>query len=93
MNIKPCSTLNGTYRTGHLENITVEEITKALGFAPNVADDPYKVVNSWSFVVDNNRTAGAIWDYKGSQAWGQFSTYGDEKTFRFLFGDKYVQER
>ena len=42
----------GSYRTGVLNAITVDQIVEALGFKANCIDDPDKVVNSWGFTVD-----------------------------------------
>jgi hypothetical protein len=85
MNIKPVASC-GSHRTGTLGEITAEEISKKLGFQPNIEDDPDKVVNSWAFTVDGIKCA--IWDYKGSHNWGSFSTYGPRETFVKIFGDK-----
>lgn len=89
MQIQPAE-LNGTHRTGSLENVTKEEIVKALGFEPNVMDDPDKVENSWSFIVtrDGVQFAAAIWDYKGSHMFNRWSTFGPEWVFKKLFPGK-----
>ena len=61
---------------------TVEEITKILGFAPNVKDDPFKVKNSWGFKVDGVQCG--IWDYKGSR----WSFFGPREIAEKLFPEK-----
>ena len=92
----------GDYKTGALERITVKEISEILDMAPNVEDDPDKVVNSWSFNAFSDRESPdfddkpgwyrcAIWDYKSSQCLGKFSTYGEPDVFKSLFGDRYVE--
>tara|TARA_B100001248_G_scaffold258765_1_gene243610 strand:- start:1183 stop:1512 length:330 start_codon:yes stop_codon:yes gene_type:complete len=86
----------GDYKSGSLERITVKEITQILEMAPNVEDDPSKVANSWGFnaLPDDDKPGWyrcAIWDYKGSQYLGKFSTYGEPDVFKFLFGDRYVE--
>jgi hypothetical protein len=78
----------GDYRTGTLQNTSVMEIQTILGFEANVEDDPDKVEHSWGFEVDGVRCG--IWDYKGSQNWGSFSTFGPEEIFKKLFGNNYV---
>jgi hypothetical protein len=74
-----------TLRT--MKNMTVDKIVVALGFFPNIEDDPYKVKDSWGFSADGV-TCG-IWDYKGSEQFGQYSTYGPDAVFKTLFGDDY----
>jgi hypothetical protein len=86
MNIKPVDHAGG-HRTGTLRGITVAEIREVLGFAPNCEDDPSKVVNSWGFTVDGRHCG--IWDYKGSQRIGEFSTFGPADVFEKLFGARY----
>lgn len=52
--------------TGSLPSyISPAEITRRLGFQPNVRDDPYKVKYSWGFTVNGKRCG--IWDYKGDR--------------------------
>jgi hypothetical protein len=69
----------GDSRTGSLsENITPKQITAALGFPPNVNDDPDKVRHSWGIELrhEDGRTARAgIWDYKGSR-WSVYDPSG-----------------
>lgn len=86
--IMPISNITGTSKTGVLLDISANKISNILGFDPNVDDDPNKVVNSWGFTYDGIKCA--IWDYKGSQFFGQFSTFGPRIVFDKLFGDHYV---
>jgi hypothetical protein len=74
----------GESKTGELQGITVEGIKTVLGFAANIEDDPDKVENSWGFEYKGRKYG--IWDYKGSQHWGVFSTWGDHEGLRELFG-------
>lgn len=75
----------GTHRTGSINGLTAAKISKLLGFKPNMKDDPSKVVNSWQFRVDGKLCA--VWDYRGSQKWNEFSTYGDHASLQKVFGD------
>jgi len=86
MTITPLNCI-ASCRTGTLRNTTVAEITAALGFVPNILDDPFKVENSWGARVDGEIIA--IWDYKGSHTFGQFSTYGPDDILEKLFGVNY----
>lgn len=82
MKITPCKT-PGPYKTGSLTNLTVQTICLVLGFPPNVKDDPAKVKNSWGFLADGSLCG--IWDYKGSEKYGAFSTFGPKEVFEKLF--------
>ena len=42
---------HGSSRQGIVRDITEQEIEQIFGFAPNVNDDPYKVVHSWAVDV------------------------------------------
>lgn len=80
--VKQC----GDCRTGSLAGITVAEINTILGFKSNCSDDPDKVKNSWGFTVNGVRCA--VWDYKGSETVGRFSTFGPIESLRLVFGNK-----
>ncbi len=86
MKIVPLSSVMSS-RTGTLRGLTKEQIDKVLGFEPNVQDDPVKVVNSWGFRVA--RKQFAIWDYKGSHQYNEWSTFGDAAVLTALFGEAY----
>ena len=75
--------LSGSYRTGTLAKHTKQQIIDILGFEPNVADDPDKVVNSWAFMVDGCECA--IWDYKSSHHYNMWSVYDPHKVLSKLF--------
>lgn len=55
---------------------TPDDITKILGFPPNVKDDEDKVKYSWGFTVDGVRCG--IWDYKGAR----WSAFGPKEAFQ-----------
>lgn len=82
--ITPNDNINDSYRTGGLKDITRAQIIQVLGFAPNVEDDPDKVVNSWGFMV-NGTDHCAIWDYKGSHMFNRWSTYDPAGVLPALF--------
>ena len=79
----------GDFKQGTLKS-TVEEINKVLGFKSNIKDDPYKVKYSWGFTA--NGVKCAIWDYKGSHEYNQFSFFGPQEIFIGLFGSTNVAE-
>ncbi len=90
--VNPTSMHLGTYKMGCLNDITTQEICDILGFKTNVTADPAKVVNSWAFEVElpnGTREYAAIWDYKGSHKWNQFSTWGAADVFYTLFPGRY----
>ncbi len=85
MEIYPCSTIM-SHKTGSLScDMTPADISEALGFEPNVSDDPDKVEYSWgAHVVDqlDGMTYNiAVWDYKGSR----WSTYGPSSILERIF--------
>ena len=82
MKIEPTQ-LSGSHRTGTLTKYTKEQIESILGFAPNVEDDPDKVVNSWAFTIDGYKCA--IWDYKGSHHYDIWSVYDPHNVLEQLF--------
>ncbi len=75
--------LAGQYRTGTLVKYTLEQITKILGFPPNVLDDKLKVEHSWGFTVNGHECG--IWDYKGSHNFGIWSVYDPANVLGELF--------
>lgn len=78
----------GDNRTGGITGLTVELITAVLGFPPNVQDDPEKVKYSWGFTADGVRCG--IWNYKGSDQYGEWSTFGPKNILVKLFGGQYT---
>lgn len=85
MNIIPVN-IPGSHRTGSIEGYSASEISKILGFKPNIEDDPDKVSHSWGFLA-NGRQCG-IWSYRGSDRVKIFSTYGPTEVFEELFPAK-----
>jgi hypothetical protein len=78
----------GAYRTGELSNITSEEISKILGFRPNVSDDTTNVNTSWGFEVDGQ--CYGIWDWRGSAFQKKYSTYGNPNVLHKIFGERHT---
>ena len=83
----PYSGFIGSHRTGNLQNMTAKKISDILGFKPNSRGDASKVVSEWLFTYKGVQYA--IWDYKGSHRYGQYSTYGPSEGYRELFGTDY----
>lgn len=77
-----------SYKQGNLIGLSASEISVKLGFNPNFADDPDKVENSWAFSANGEECA--IWDYKGSHAFGRFSYFGPREVFAQLFGEDHL---
>lgn len=59
--------------------LSPSEISKRLGFDPNVRDDPQKVKYSWGFTVNGSRCG--IWDYNGAR----WSVYDPDKVLHLVF--------
>lgn len=76
----------GPHKTSTIEGVTREEIEALLGFPANCQDDPDKVRWSWGFEVDG--VYCAIWDYKESADYNQWSAYGPKEALKKVFGDK-----
>ena len=72
MKIKATKKFIASHKQGTL-HATKAQIVKVLGFEPNVDDDAGKVVNSWGFTIDGEDAA--IWDWKGSERFHQFSYF------------------
>jgi hypothetical protein len=87
--IEPCGGVI-SHRTCGLRNLNAAEISAALGFPPNVADDPDKVVDSWSFVADGEPCA--VWDYRGSERFDRYSAFGPRKLLESVFGAESVTD-
>ena len=78
----------GSHKQGSLMGLKKADIDKALGFKPNVQDDPYKVKYSWAFTAGGRKCA--IWDWKGGWRDGEWSFYGPKEIFQKIFGDDHV---
>lgn len=70
--IKPKTNV-ASYKTGTLTGKNKFDIERALGFPPNVDDDPDKVRYSWAFTINGRECA--IWDWKGSADHDVWSVY------------------
>jgi hypothetical protein len=70
--IKPKTNV-ASYKTGTLTGKNKFDIERALGFPPNVDDDPDKVRYSWAFTINGRECA--IWDWKGSADQDVWSVY------------------
>lgn len=84
LEITPIPSLDGSYKQHLICGLSAAQITRLLGFTPNVTDDPGKVVNSWAFAGNGHQCA--IWDWKGSQRFNEFSAFGPADMLREIFG-------
>jgi len=101
MKIKQTHDFYPSHRTGTLSDISIEEVTNALGFPPATFapdDGDGKVSVEWQFeatVASDIPMAGArtfpcsIWDYKGSLQIDQLSVWMPSEIGTRLFGSKY----
>lgn len=92
--IDPIST-PGDHKQGVLINLSYEEIEYVLG-APNVKDDPNKVKHSWGFRATMHTGVSyrcAIWSWKGSEEYNEWSFYGPALVMEALFGKHNIQNR
>lgn len=87
----PVTHFFNSYRTGTLHRHNRQQVIDALGFEPNVEDDPDKVENSWRFTVDGHECA--VWDYKGSHKTVRpyWSVYDPANVLGTVFGDEHVE--
>lgn len=82
--------INSSHKTGELNDLSKDEITKVLGIPPEEYGGDGcdgKVLHEWTFTADGEECA--IWDWKGSSQGRQHSTYGPARIFAVLFGTKY----
>jgi hypothetical protein len=87
LKIVPVSNV-ASHKTGSIVGLTKAQIDAILGFKPNVDDDVSKVKYSWGFNVQGNNCA--VWDWKGSHKFKEWSAYGPESVLRAVFGTNYV---
>lgn len=73
----------GDSRTGTITGYTPKQIEEVLGFPANCYDDDSKVKYSWGFNYKGKRFG--IWDYYGSYAINEWSTWGDTTLLKELF--------
>lgn len=78
------------HRTGGLDNITAKQIKDIVGFKANGEDDPDKVKYCWAFSMDGKPCA--VWDYKGSHKYKQFSTWGPSEALKLVFGEYFLAD-
>jgi len=78
-----------THRTGTIIGLTIDEITKILGFGPEEGDGD-KTEYEWHFQYLGFKCA--VWDYKRSYMRKQFSVYMPPEVGQALFGDNYTSE-
>jgi len=84
--------LNVAYgRTGCIRDITAKEISDALGFSSQRTPNHDKTTKIWRFKVGD--LLFAIWDYKGSEKFNQFSCFGNHTVLAQIFGLRYYDER
>jgi hypothetical protein len=87
--IEPKKDLRSFGREGRVEETTVEEINSRLGFTSNGWMDE-KVEYAWKFTA--NGFDCAIWSYRSSHLWNQFSFFGPAEIFTKIFGDRAKSE-
>lgn len=80
----------GDSRTGTINGLTTKQVEERIGFPPNLKGDPDKVKHEWGFTVNGMRCG--VWDYKGSEDYNQFSTFGPLKALHLVFGENYVPD-
>lgn len=81
-----------SHRTGRLNGVDVADIIKVLGFMPVTGNDKSAYDFMFAVTCGGVRYECAIWDYKGSYRQNQWSCYGDEQAFRYLFPKAYTHE-
>ena len=104
MKLKQTHGFYQSHRTGTLSDISIEEVTNALGFPPTTFapdDGDGKVSVRWQFkatVASDIPMAGSrdfpcsIWDYKGSLSFKQLSVWMPPEVGTRLFGANYTNE-
>jgi len=72
----------GPIRTGTLFSMTPDDITRILGFPPNITD------TEWAFTVDGVRCS--VWSDRGSHERGTWATWGAADAMRRVFGRRWM---
>lgn len=86
--IVPITRFIRSHKTGSIMDLTKTEISNILGFKNNFGlSGDEKVTAEWRFEYQGVEMA--IWDYKGSAKYKQWSTFGPPLLFKDLFGDNY----
>lgn len=79
----------GACRTGTVA-ASYKDLIDTIGFEENVEDDPDKVEASWGFQDQHGRKA-FLWCYKqGKNFCTSWSSYGDDKLLKELFGKRFI---
>ncbi len=78
-----------SHRTGTLRDMTRDKIASVIGFQANRAGCS-KTGMEWAFTYKGHKCA--IWSYKGSQQYGEFSTFGPSEAFAELFGVSWTSD-
>jgi len=81
--IRPATDV-GSCKQHTIYGLSAEQIALTLGFTANQADDPRKVKFSWGFTVNGKECA--VWDWKGSHLFNEFSAYGPVAELSRAFG-------
>jgi len=76
-----------TYKTGSLHGLTKAQLETILEFQPNMEVDQYKV--RWQYGFTIGTVFCAIWDWKGSADFGDWSTFGEGEVLKVIFGNNY----
>ena len=104
MKLKQTHGFYQSHRTGTLSDISIEEVTNALGFPPTTFapdDGDGKVSVRWQFeailasdipMAGSRKFPCAIWDYNGSLAIKVLSVWMPDHVGKNLFGEKYSNE-
>jgi len=94
MKIKQTYDFYSSHRTGTLNNITIDEVTDALGFTAFVShSEDGKSTVEWQFEAGSDAIPCSIWDYKGSLEFNQLSVWMPSEVGIRLFGSKYSSEK
>ena len=81
----------GSFRTGIITGMSKDVIDSVVGFkGKKIKSGDGKVTIEWQFIVDG--IPCAIWDYKGSAKYTQYSAYMPEVIGRSLFAAAYDPE-
>lgn len=80
----------GTYCTGKLVGLTASQISKVIGFEPDTNFSDPKTTINWGFLANGQYCS--IWNWKGSNEWGQWSVFGPSAVFEQLFQDNFWEE-
>ncbi len=82
-----------SHKTGSLRAVTTSHIEAVLGVVCRRDDASGKVETFFEFRIARGQRICecALWDWKGSAQWFEFSTFGDQRVFKELFGKRCVR--